>query len=293
MPGETLFENAKAKKDRPRMLTAGEVTDALRLRYPKDQFALITEVGNSTGFRCRRHADVIVVGLWPSRGLDIIGIEVKVRRSDWQKELEQPEKAEEIAQYCDRWFLAVGDAEIVKEGELPTNWGLLVPKDAKTLRCAKEAPLLADAKTLDKGFMAAVLRKACEQLTPEADLQREHARGLAEGLKAGMESANWDKERKHDELLRLEKTVKEFEQASGVSIRNAWQIGKIGEAVLMIRNGTYMRERESLQHFKGDLQKIMERVDFTLEKMTPAEQPQEAVMVGRDTEGCEPQRTNL
>jgi hypothetical protein len=30
-----------------------------------------------------------------------------------------PEKAEKIARYCDRWYLAIGDENIVQEGELP------------------------------------------------------------------------------------------------------------------------------------------------------------------------------
>lgn len=265
---ETLLEVAKSKKERPRMTTSGQVMDALRLRYPSPtQYALIAEVGNSTGFSCRRHADAVAVGLWPSRGIDIIGIEIKVRRSDWQKELEQPEKAEAIAQYCDHWFLAVGDAEIVKEGELPSNWGLLVPKDDKTLRCAKDAPLLTDAKAPDKGFIAAMLRKACEQLAPEAELKRAFASGRDEGVRAGQQQVNWSKEREFDELKRLEKYVAQFEKASGVSIRHEWKLDKIGEAVRMITNGTYLKEREALEVLKNNLAGIMGRVDFTLEHM--------------------------
>jgi hypothetical protein len=261
---ETLFEAAKTKKERPKMLTAEHVIHALRLRFPKDQYAFLREVGNSTGFKCRRHADAVVMGLWPSRGLVIIGIEVKVRRTDWLKELEQPEKAEEVAQYCDRWFVAAGDSEIVREGELPPAWGLLVPKDEKTLRCVKDAEQLADVRLLDRSFLAAMLRCAQGQLTGDAELKREFERGRTEGIQTAVDNTHWRQQRKLDELLELEKEVKEFEKASGVQIRAAWQLGKIGEAVRMITNGTYMKERENLAELHRKLTDSAERVQFAI-----------------------------
>lgn len=248
------------------MLTAGQVMDALRLRYPSAQYALLAEVGNSTGFRCRRHADAVAVGLWPSRGMEIVGIEIKVRRSDWQKELEQPEKAEEIARYCDRWFLAVGDAEIVKEGELPLSWGLLVPKSETELRCAKDAPPLPDVKPLDRGFIAAALRKACEQVTPEAELKRQFALGKEAGVAYQKQQEGYELAGAKSDLERLRKQVKEFQDASGVKIMHAWNLGKIGEAVRLVANGTYLKERESLERLKNQAQEIAERIGVVLDK---------------------------
>ena len=54
------------------------------------------------------------------------GHEVKVSRSDWLTELRDPEKAEAFRSYCDFWWLVVSEKSIVKVGELPIGWGLMV-----------------------------------------------------------------------------------------------------------------------------------------------------------------------
>lgn len=74
-----------------------------------------------------RRIDVVAMGLWRSTGHVVHGIELKVSRSDWLKERRQPQKAEAAVRTCDYWWLAAGDASIVKDGELPEGWGLLVP----------------------------------------------------------------------------------------------------------------------------------------------------------------------
>ena len=158
------------KKDRPIVSTAAEMIQLLRAKYDPQAYAFLTEVGNSTGFGCRRHCDALVMSLGP-RGLEIIGIEVKVRRSDWLKELSLPEKAEAIAQYCDRWYLAVGDENIVQEGELPKGWGLMVPKaPGDSLRTKTEAKLAEPEPQPDRSFLAAILRQVQNQVGEEAAL---------------------------------------------------------------------------------------------------------------------------
>jgi hypothetical protein len=45
------------------------------------------QVGDATGADVGRHADVVVMGLWPSRGLKLMGFEIKAGRGDWLGEL--------------------------------------------------------------------------------------------------------------------------------------------------------------------------------------------------------------
>ena len=82
---------------------SNSIEDALRFSFPEDQYALLFEVRNSTGYGKRiRSADALAMSLWPSRGLELIGFEIKRSRIDWLKELSQPEKAEEICRFCDQ-----------------------------------------------------------------------------------------------------------------------------------------------------------------------------------------------
>ena len=80
-------------------MTASAIINALAAKFKAPEYAFLTEVRNSVGFSSKvRTADAMAMSLWPSRGLYMTGFEVKVSRADWKKELEQPEKAEELAQ---------------------------------------------------------------------------------------------------------------------------------------------------------------------------------------------------
>ena len=50
--------------------------------------------------------DAVIMSLWPSRGLELHGVEIKVSRADWKREAADPAKAEAIAAYCDAGELA-------------------------------------------------------------------------------------------------------------------------------------------------------------------------------------------
>lgn len=248
------------KKDRPIVGNAGDMIKLLRVKYPPDAYALLTEVGNSTGFGCRRHCDALIMSLWPSRGLEIIGIEVKVRRSDWLKELSMPEKAEAIAQYCDRWYLAVGDENIVQEGELPKGWGLIVPK-ADGLRIKTEAKLTEPEPQPDRNFLAAVLRQIQNQVGEEAAYKRGHFDGKKEADDYHKEN-NWEAK----ELKELQKKVQAFERASGVNLNIGWQEPeKIGSAVHQVLNGMGTRMQEQLENLHAKALKIAFNIETELD----------------------------
>lgn len=137
-------------------LTTADVYAALRLRYTQPEWALMFEVAASTGW-AGRYADAIAMNMYPSRGLALHGHEVKISRSDWLRELKQPEKAEAISQYCDFWWV-VALPDIVKDGELPLGWGLMELR-GKSLKIVTKAPQ-RDTVPLDRNFMAAMLRRA-------------------------------------------------------------------------------------------------------------------------------------
>ncbi len=210
-----------------------KVYAALRAKFAPPTYAMVTEVGNSTGVNCRRWADAVAMSVWPSRGLEIHGVEVKVSRADWLKELADPDKAESICRFCDRWWLAVSDPSIVKPGELPPTWGLLAMRGDRLVTVTAATKL--EAEPVSRGFLASLLRKSIEQQASKVELAAEYQRGVAEGK----ESASFGLKHANDKLSDLAKKVREFEQASGVRMHDAWNAGHIGEAVRMIvRNET-------------------------------------------------------
>lgn len=202
-----------------------EMNARLQVYFSPPSCALLTNVANATGGNARRYSDGLAMSLWPSRGLELHGIEVKVSRSDWVKELENPAKAEAVCCFCDRWWLAVSDPAIIKNGELPPTWGLLVPhKD--TLRPMVAAPKL-EAKPVSRGFLAAIFRRAYEQSADEAEKAKIKSAAFEEGYKAGREA-----NRESKQLQELQDKVRAFEEASGLHIQYGWESPrKIGEAV--------------------------------------------------------------
>ncbi len=63
-------------------VTAAAIKAALRRSYSEPEWAILFEVGDATGARHTRFADAVVMSLWPSRGLTVTGMEIKVSRSD-------------------------------------------------------------------------------------------------------------------------------------------------------------------------------------------------------------------
>lgn len=219
---------------------AGDLLDRLRRRYPAPQYALFAEVGDETSGRSRS-ADAIAMGLWRSRGIELQGFEIKVDRRDWVRELKNPEKAEPIARFCDRWWIVVSDPEIVKEGELPVSWGLIAPR-ANDLVAVVEAPKL-DAVPMTRAFLAALMRAAHKVSPNEKAVADARRAGIEIGRERERTRFGGDAEMRR-ELESLRRSVAAFETTSGVKIDD-WNGKHIGEAVAAILDlGVAHRERE-------------------------------------------------
>ncbi len=215
-------------------LTEPQIMIALRERYAAPEYALLPQVRNRTGFsNTVRTADAIVMSLYPSRGLDLMGFEIKVSRSDWLVEKKNPAKAEEIARFCDRWWLVVGDENIVAPGELPSTWGLLVPRKGGGLLEKVEAPKL-DAAPMSRKFMASIMRSTADaqkdyvaraEISDKLDEAREAGRlsAINDGDVAALKQVARERDC-------LEKAIADFEDASGVKL-TTWNAGNIGDAV--------------------------------------------------------------
>jgi hypothetical protein len=228
-------------------LNTAQVYAALRLRFCAPEWAIFFEVPSSTGGG-RGYADAVAMNLYPSRGLEVHGFEVKVTRSDWQRELRDPAKAEPVFRYCDRWWLVVGDAAIVKPGELPPTWGLLVP-NGNGLKIATEASRL-ESTPVDRPFFAALVRRACvpPESVVEAMVQTRVLRQVEKHRPVEREA----RERVQEQHRKLQAKVLAFEQASGISIGGDWgrrdrKPEHVGAAVKFILDGGLMSLDDTLE----------------------------------------------
>jgi hypothetical protein len=143
-------------------VTAAEVRAAIQKHFGTggERYSVLFEVRNGTGWRADRSVDAVVMALWPSLGLELHGMEIKVHRGDWLAELKRPEKASRMFEYFDRWFL-VAPEYVVKLEEIPRPWGWYVPTE-KGLRLMREAKTNVKPHIVDRNFLAALLRRVAK-----------------------------------------------------------------------------------------------------------------------------------
>ncbi len=238
--------------------TSGRLYDRIAAAHAPPEWACFPEVANGTGAHARRHADALAMNLYPSRGLEIRGFEIKVSRGDLRRELKNPEKAESVARFCDSWWI-VAPADVCKLEDLPLAWGLMVPteKGLRTLRAA--TALHHDRVEPTRAFLAAVLRGASKALRHESSawIRREEVQATIDAaFVRGREEAPGHYDRR---LINLQdENTKLRAVAAGVGIdlsspdwiydhtagTSAGEMMRIGRAIV----GRYGRD---LQHVLG------------------------------------------
>jgi hypothetical protein len=177
----TIQDELELDVPEPGGLTEADVLDALHDRYGTvhgngQRYAVASQVRSRAGFDARRTADFVAMDLWPSARLTLHGHEVKVSRSDWLRELKDPTKAAEFIPYMNTWWIVVSDARIVREGELPDDWGLMAMRGSR-LAEVRKAPR-RDALPLTPSRLAALLRAVAQtsEYLAKQEAKREHAR---------------------------------------------------------------------------------------------------------------------
>jgi hypothetical protein len=234
-------------------LSESDLLQRLAVRFAPPAFAFIPHVSNTTGYRADRHADALAMSVWPSRGVELHGFEVKCDRRDWLRELKAPHKAEAIAKFCDRWWVVVAHKDIVKPGELPAGWGLLAA-NGTGLRCEVEAPRI-EGSEWNRGFVAAIIRRVVEMQAPAGQVEAAKARGYDDGLKANAQRVQYAR----DELKELQRAVGDFNRRSGLDI-NRYNGERLGKAVHLVLSGAPDRFRGDLENLKERAENIVERI---------------------------------
>jgi len=194
-------------------VSASDVLDAVATHYGQGA-VLVREVGDSVGFTTRRHIDALALGVWSSRGLFVHAIEVKCTKRDFKRELAIPEKAESIARYCDRMWIAAPEG-VVDEDALPEAWGLY-ELTAKGVRARKQAKQL-EAEPLNRKFVMAVARACVQQLTPERKIAKRVSEAEASAHKRSEELFRGQLERMEERANRAEQALADLQRTLGGS----------------------------------------------------------------------------
>lgn len=213
------------------------------------QWFFLTQVRSSTG-SANRTADAMAFNMYGSTGYEILGFEIKVSRADFLSELKDMSKSDEIMSYCDKWYLVVPDASMVKDGELPKNWGLLVLKGGKLMQKVRAIP--TRTTPMPDYFIASILRRSGDEVERirEQYIKREDVAGEIEAAKKrGYEDGRgYNGKQTEENLKRLREYVQEFEKASGISLEE-WKGKEYAKSV-----GMYVKVALSLDERSLDYQ---------------------------------------
>lgn len=196
-------------------MSTPSLREALRKRYAMPEWVLMEEVRDAAGFESNRSADGIAMSMWPSRGLEINGFEIKASRSDWLRELKDPAKAESIAAYCDRWWI-VAVPNIVKLEELPVGWGLLELKPNGNLTETKKAPSRENVKPLNRTFVAAMMRRVGQ--IDELAVRIKVEQAMADSEKQRQEWAQREVESRTKRAKEMTDRIAKIKDATGIDL---------------------------------------------------------------------------
>lgn len=272
-----LFQKpAKMKKV---VLRASDIHAGMRARWSAPEWAIMWEVGEGTGSNVGRYADAVMMSLWPSRGLELHGVEVKISRSDWAREARDPRKAEAVAKYCDRWWIHTPPGVVDDVSALPPAWGLreFDGKNWKTIREASKT----DAAPTSRSFLAAMLRRAdgiIEQQirdgvekSRENEVEREAERRAR--YAADVEAAA---DRKTRNVDKLREKLEKFEAAFGVGVLDNWHMDptKLGHIAMALMHAG-VADEYGLASKSEKLRKAAALIDEAIGAFRPP--PSEAV----------------
>lgn len=246
-----------------RALTPG-LWQALRKRYKAPEWALVREVPDGTGFSGHGYADAVALNLWPSRGLLLVGFELKVHRNDWLRELKNPAKAERFAKFCDEWWLITTDG-VAEMDEIPPAWGWLrYPPNAKSMRTMKKAQRKDTQPELPRSFTAAIVRRAHESGQDAEELKAARKEAYALGRQEG---------RSHNEsateiamltqkVRAAERELENYQKAAKVAGMDfsSWDYPAIAQYVQLLKRvppnnvvTAYVRARQTLEFMQKNL----------------------------------------
>ncbi len=218
-------------KTEKKRVTEDDVLAALERRYGAPFYCFFPHFRDATGFQASRTADGLAMSLYKSRGLAIMGFEVKVSRGDWLSELKQPEKAEAVLEYCDSWWI-VTPKDVIQPGEVPKSWGWLEFKGGK-LFGRKEAEQLTP-KPISRFFLASMIQRAAKLEASSNVVSRDLAhKWVVDARVEGRKGAEDQVKTAERKVEQLREALRKFEEVSGIRI-NEWSQGDSAAAVAMV-----------------------------------------------------------
>lgn len=241
--------------------------EALRVKYKEPAWAVFEEVANETGFNASRRADALAFGIWPSHGHSLHGFEIKSSRSDWLRELRDPDKGDTFLRYCDHFWL-VAEPKVALASEIPATWGWM-ERTSRGLRVVRDAPKLSP-EPAPRTLWASMLRSVNKTMVSKATLNAEVEKRTA-ALQTAYEKrvASADLVHSYDAKAyeALKTAVAQFERLTGLHF-DTWTPHETADTINRVSNMTEtIRRMQHCQRQIDGLKKTFEDADVQFRRM--------------------------
>lgn len=272
-------------------MTESDIYEAIAAAHCPPEWACFRDVANATGWAGDRRADAVAMNLYPSRGLELRGFEIKVDRGDLRRELANPDKAELIAKYCNTWWLVVPKGLCDKD-DVPIAWGIMEvgEKGLRTKRAA--VPRQADeVTTIGRPFVAAIARAALKEIgqlrkdwIPRTQIEERLEKRYRDGVEAAPREAKW----KIEALTKRVNGARIILAALGIDIdAEEWSerldadTGKMAAEALAIG-------RCLMQKYRGGAIHAHEQIGYAVANLEKVRKSLDELLAGRKAEDGKP-----
>lgn len=129
---------------------------------PRQEYAMLTEFSIVPGYTPRR-ADAYLIRLWGGgkKGHERIMIEVKISRSDFLREIKQPEKIKCIGDTAHRVYYATTEG-VIKDKDDLGDYGHMLLQDDGTLKIVKRAKRNDHPLPISEGAFVQAFKRAAK-----------------------------------------------------------------------------------------------------------------------------------
>ena len=267
-------------------MTESDIYEAVAAAHAPPEWACFRDVANATGWAGDRRADAVAMNLYPSRGLEIRGFEIKTSVSDLRRELSNPDKAELVAKYCNTWWLVVPKG-LTDKSDVPLGWGIMEvgEKGLRTKRAAVPRGA-GEVVPVSRPFVAALARaaqKEIERLRKDWIPLSSVEERMEKRYLAGVEAAPRESKFRIEELQHKVAGARPILSMLGIDIdSNAWDGGideasgkaaaeaiSIGRALMQKYRGGAIHAREQIGYAVENLRKVQKILDDLLQGGRP------------------------
>lgn len=121
--------------------TADEIGALLRTKYPAEEWIFFEELRFGTGYgrNAETEIDAWAMNTWPSKGFLKIAFEIKIYRSDFLKEIQDPNKRKPALSISNQFYF-IGPKGLMSKHEMPDECGLMEISPDGAIKTAKTAP---------------------------------------------------------------------------------------------------------------------------------------------------------